>query len=174
MLVQSRHITVLGMALHFGERRTWPVCFDLSCFLIAHSLDDATVTERRVLPSASAALQHDFSNCNKGEKEPSVLPPVDRISSCFQFLHEVWSEWCLQNWQCISVTQEVVLEKTKKEKKIKKNPGRNRKKGEKKRSSTLAFLEVAWGIAKEIPSDITRFYDRELPYETVRAWCSPV
>lgn len=40
--------------------------------------------------------------------------------------------------------------------------------------STLAFLEVAWDIAKEIPSDITRFYDRELPYETVHAWCSPV
>lgn len=64
--------------------------------------------------------------------------------------------------------------KQKRKKKLKKNPGRNRKKGEKKRSSTLAFLEVAWGIAKEIPSDITRFYDRELPYETVRAWCSPV
>lgn len=44
----------------------------------------------------------------------------------------------------------------------------------KKKSSTLTFLEVAWDIAKEIPSDITRFYDRELPYESVHAWCSPV
>ena len=89
------------------------------------------MTERRVLPAASAALQHDFSNCNKGEKEQSVLPPVDCDSSCFQFLHEVWSEWCLQNWQRISVTQEVVLEKTKKEKK-KKTLGEIERRGKKK------------------------------------------
>lgn len=74
----------------------------------------------------------------------------------------------------ISDTRSCFGKNKKGKKNKKKNPGRNRKKGEKKRSSTLAFLEVAWGIAKEIPSDITRFYDRELPYETVRAWCSPV
>lgn len=62
-----------------------------------------------------------------------------------------------------------VLWKTKKKKKKSWE-----KEKEEKRSSTQAFLEVAWDIAKEIPSDITRFYDRELPYETVHAWCSPV
>lgn len=55
-----------------------------------------------------------------------------------------------------------------------KNKKNAQSEGEKKKSSTLSFSEVAWDIAKEIPSDITRFYDRELPYETSNAWCSPV
>ena len=69
----------------------------------------------------------------------------------------------------ISDTRKSCFVKSEKRKK-KKNDQRE---GGKKRSSTLAFLEVVWDIAREISSDITRFYDRELPCETVRAWCSP-
>lgn len=116
----------------------------------------------------SIALHQDVTNCNKGDKRTVGFAPMDSHSSCFQFWQEIWSEWCLHNWQCISVTQRKLFCK-------KQNKKRSWQKEKKeKRSSTLAFLEVAWDIAKEILSDITRFYDRGLPYETVHAWCSPV
>ncbi len=79
---------------------TWPSMFEsrgldrsfwLAVLLIAHSLDDVTVTERRVLPRCLQLLTMTLQIVTKGEK---VLPPTD-YSSCFQFQHEIWSEWCL-------------------------------------------------------------------------------
>lgn len=167
MLVESRHITVLEMALHVWEWRTWPsvlTCLAFNCSQFGRRDCDRAQSAAMRLDSSSPRLYKLYQRW----KRTVGFVPYGRRQQLF--LIRTWNlEGVMFTLAAhISDTRRSYLLKTNKKKKSWETGSKG------KRSSTLAFLEVAWDIAKEIPSDITRFYDRELPYETVHAWCSPV
>lgn len=153
----------------FCEWRTWPfvlTCHAFNCSQFGRC--DCDGAQSAATPPR--ALHHDFTNCSKRWKS---FTPCGWKRQLFPIL--TWNlKWVMFTLQAahISDIRKSCFVKNKKRGFKKKSPERRRRR--KKNSSTLAFLEVAWDIAREIPSDITRFYDRELPYETVHAWCSPV